>query len=828
MVNRIKVTKLEKIQPILKVENEVIISKHGDITIPFRLLLPEIYSLGPESLEHLHVELVKAFNILPAGTTVHKQDWFVQDSYNKKIDSDINFFDKASERHFFERPFLNHRCNLYITRKVDEKRRVTSVTSSLNRSKFIPKECTDSRLIQEFLDAVEQMESILNDSGYIKLKRLKNAEIVGTREEAGVIEAYMSLILDGQIPTLKDIDFTQGLKIGNYYCNLFTLSDVQNLPQKCGPKMKVARYNNEKSEGEKTIYSSFGTNLGLFCNTNHVYNQYFIIEEREKVLNSLQIRKNRMESFSKYSRQNSIYSEHIDYFINEATNEQRKIVKAHFNIMLFEDDIVRLKESNSKVSSSLAKIDAIPKEESYSIGPIWWAGIPGNASELPEDETFTTFLEQSTCFLNLETNYKNSLSPIGIKFTDRLSGRPIHVDLSDEPWEKGIINNRNKFILGPSGSGKSFVMNHLVRSYYKQNSHIVIIDVGHSYQGLCSYLGGVYYTYTEDKPIQFNPFLLGEGDTLDIEKKESIKSLLLTLWKAEDETNGRSEYVTISLLITKYFDYLNDNKDVRPCFNTFYEYLRDVFVSFLEKSNVREKDFDVKNFIHCLSPYYRGGEFDYLLNSPQNIDLLNEQLIVFELDNIKDHEILFPVVTIIIMDVFISKLRKLQGIRKQIIIEEAWKAIAKAGMATFIKYLYRTVRKHFGEAILVTQDLADILTSPILGETVVTNSDCKILLDQKNNKNKGDLKNALGLSDKEEAQVLSVNTSLEPSRKYKEIFVSLAGQYSNVYGVEVSLEEYLLYTTEQKEKKRVAEYAKKYKSYQKGIQALANEIRLAG
>ena len=91
----------------------------------------------------------------------------------------------------------------------------------------------------------------------------------------------------------------------------------------------------------------------------------------------------------------------------------------------------------------------------------------------------------------------------------------------------------------------------------------------------------------------------------------------------------------------------------------------------LADKNVREKDFDVDGFLNVLEPYYKNGEYGYLLNSDKELDLLNKRFIVFELDVVKDNPILFPVVTIIIMETFINKMRRLQGIRKMILIEEA-------------------------------------------------------------------------------------------------------------------------------------------------------------
>jgi conjugation system TraG family ATPase len=251
------------------------------------------------------------------------------------------------------------------------------------------------------------------------------------------------------------------------------------------------------------------------------------------------------------------------------------------------------------------------------------------------------------------------------------------------------------------------------------------------------------------------------------------------------------------------------------------------FVEVLQKDNVKEKDFDVTNLLYVLRPYYKGGEFDYLLNATENLELLNERFIVFELDNIKDHPILFPVVTIIIMEVFISKMRKLKGIRKMILIEEAWKAIAKEGMAEYIKYLFKTVRKFFGEAIVVTQEIEDIISSPVVKQAIINNSDCKILLDQSKYQNKFEqVQELLGLTEKEKALILSINKANDPSRRYKEVFISLGGMISKVYRTEVSLEEYLAYTTEESEKVKLQNHAAKWNGdMQKGIAAMAEELR---
>ncbi|GHU57520.1 hypothetical protein FACS189411_11320 [Bacteroidia bacterium] len=317
--------------------------------------------------------------------------------------------------------------------------------------------------------------------------------------------------------------------------------------------------------------------------------------------------------------------------------------------------------------------------------------------------------------------------------------------------------------------------------------------------------GRLSETYRSNAVRRRVPSLHG---VFDIEKRESIKTLVLTLWKRDNEPPTRAEEVALSNAVSMYIDRLKTG--ILPSFNTFYEFVKGEYRTTLETKQVREKDFDVANFLNVLEPYYRGGEYDYLLNSEKELDLLSKRFIVFEIDAIKDHKILFPIVTIIIMEVFINKMRRLKGVRKLILIEEAWKAIAKEGMAEYIKYLFKTVRKFFGEAIVVTQEVDDIIQSPIVKESIINNSDCKILLDQRKYMNKFDsIQAMLGLTEKEKSQVLSINMSNNPSRKYKEVWIGLGGVQSAVYATEVSGEEYLTYTTEETEKLEVMRLAEK-------------------
>lgn len=815
---------LDDILPIMDVEHDCILSKQGDMTVVFKADLPEIFSLSDQEYEAFHQAWIKAIKLLPKYSVFHKQDWFLDSSYKPDFTKeDTSFLSRASERFFNERPFLAHSCYIMLTKKPEGRKTVSSMFSSLLRKSIVPEETLKPQLLQDFLDSAGQFKRIMEDSGFVKLTRLREKELRSHSRKMGLIEQYCYLSERNDSFLMADISFDEGMRVGDKYCQLYTVGDAVDLPALCG-----SRINYDKYSTDKTKFSvGFASTLGQLLPCNHIYNQYLFIEDAQKTIQKLESKRLRLQSLSAYSRENLIARDATNDFLNEAIGQQRLPVKSHFNVLVWTDNKEELKDLKNMVSSALAQMDAVAKQETVGAPQIFWAGIPGNAADFPMNDTFDTFAEQATCFLNLETGYRSSLSPVGIRMGDRLTGKPVHVDISDEPMKMGICTNRNKFILGPSGSGKSFFTNHMVRSYYEQGTHIVLVDVGHSYKGLCDMVNGYYFTYSEDNPIRFNPFYIGEGDSLDTEKKESIKTLLLALWKKDDEEFKRSEYVALSNAIGGYYSYLEKNTKVFPCFNSFYAFLRDEYTQVLEGDRVKEKDFDIDNFLYVLRPYYEGGEFDYLLNATENLNLLQERFIVFELDNIKDHPILFPVVTIIIMEVFINKMRKMKGIRKMILIEEAWKALMKEGFAEYIKYLFKTVRKFFGEAIVVTQEVEDIISSPVVKQAIINNSDCKILLDQSKYQNKFDqIQELLGLTEKEKALVLSVNKSNDPTKKYKEVFISLGGMLSKVYRTEVSLEEYLAYTTEQTEKVKLMEYAARFDGdIRKGIAAMAEDIR---
>lgn len=814
MRNTAKVRNLERLFPLLAVENGCIISKEADLTVAFKVELPELFTITEEEYEQIHSTWNKAIKVLPVYSIVHKQDWYTTETYRAEHlgNAQMSFLDRSSERHFNERPYLNHDCYLYLTKTTRQRMAQKSDFSSLVQGRLVPKEMTDKERISAFLDAVDQFERIVNDSGLFSIARLTEEELLGKDNERGLLDRYLSLERD-KSASLEDLSLrAKEVRIGDKMLCLHTLSSTEDLPTSVSTDRAYEKLSTDKS----SCRLSFSSPVGLLLSCNHIYNQYLFIPDGEEAKKRFESTARNMHSLARYSRANAINEEWIHDYLNTSVTLGISPIRAHFNVLAWSDNEREMTDIKNMVGSAISSMDCTPRHNTVDTATLYWAGMPGNAGDFPSEESYWTFIPPALCLFSGETNYKDSLSPFGIKMCDRLSGKPIHVDISDLPMKKGITTNRNKFILGPSGSGKSFFCNHMVRQYYEQGTHILLIDTGNSYEGLCQFIhtktkgeDGIYYTYTEETPIAFNPFYTDDY-VFDIEKKESLATLILTLWKSGDEKVTKTEVSELFASIGAYINKITEDRSIVPSFNTYYEFMLDEYRQDLlsREIKVTREDFNIDNLLTTLKHYYRGGEYDYLLNSTDNIDLLSKRFVVFEIDAIKDNKILFPVVTIIIMESFINKMRRLKDERKMIVIEEAWKAISSANMAEFIKYLYKTVRKHFGEAVVVTQDPDDILRSPIVRESIINNSDCKVLLDQRKYMNKFDaIQDALGLTNKEKEQILSINQNNDPNRLYKEVWFGLGGMVSAVYATEVSLEEYYAYTTEATEKVAVQRLA---------------------
>ena len=366
MRNTSKMTTLENKFPLLAVEHGCIISKDADITVAFEVELPELYTVTGAEYEAIHGCWCKAIKVLPYFCVVHKQDWFIKEKYMPELQKDdMSFLSRSFERHFNERPYLKHSCYLYLTKTTKERNRMQSNFSTLCRGHIIPKEL-DKETAGKFMEAAEQFERIMNDSGFVRLRRLSTDEIVGTEKSAGLIERYFSLMPEGDT-TLQDIDLSaKEMRIGDNRLCLHTLSDAEDMPGKVATDIRYEKLSTDRSD----CRLSFASPVGLLLSCNHIYNQYVIIDNSEENLQKFEKSARNMQSLSRYSRSNSINREWIDQYLNEAHSYGLTSVRAHFNVMAWSDDAEELKHIRNDVGSQLASMECVPRHNTIDLSLI--------------------------------------------------------------------------------------------------------------------------------------------------------------------------------------------------------------------------------------------------------------------------------------------------------------------------------------------------------------------------------------------------------------------------------------------------------------------------
>ena len=547
---------------------------------------------------------------------------------------------------------------------------------------------------------------------------------------------------------------------------------------------------------------------------------------QKRELSLLDKKKNRHASMPNPS--NLIAVEDIKKVQDVIARENKQLVYAHFNLVVSVPIDEDIQKCTNHLENSFGRMGIHISKRAYNQLELFVNSFPGNCYGMnPDYDRFLTLSDAATCLMYKEHIQHSEDTPLKVYYTDR-QGVPVAIDISGKEGKNKITDNSNFFILGPSGSGKSFFTNSMVRQLWEQNTDIVLVDTGNSYEGLCDYVNGKYISYTEEHPITMNPFAI-KREELNIEKIGFLKNLVMLIWKG---TNGRitkTEDHLIEDVITEYYDaHFRLGKVKELSFNTFYEYSTKRIPEIVRDNNLEGIDLATYNYL--LKDFYKGGNHELTLNENLDTALFDETFIVFEIDSIKDDPLLFPLVTLIIMDVFIQKMR-IKKNRKVLVIEEAWKAIASPMMAEYIKYLYKTARKFWASVGVVTQEIQDIVGSPIVKEAIINNSDVIMLLDQSKFKERFDeIKAILGLTDVDCRKIFTINRleNKEGRSFFREVFIR-RGQNAAVFGVEEPHECYMTYTTERAEKEALKLYKRELKcSHQQAIEAYCRDWDRSG
>ena len=780
---------------------DILYGLNGEFSVLINIANPVLRFGGDKrSYDQFHDIFSNLSRLISEGHIIQKQDIISRAEYGYKVAEE--YLQDSFNRHFEGRPYVKLQTVLTITRQV--KRGALYVH--------------DKKTLAEFKLTIAKVMDMLEASN-MEPRLMREREInrfimrmmaMGFGEE--------SISLDNYQPTDTEV---------NIGARSFRSIPLINIDQVDLPALLPTSGKLSDKESLKAFPSdilSFLFKVPDCCCL--VYNQIIEIPSQGMTVRQMELKRKRHSGIP--DPVNNICVEDISLLLDEVARDGRLLVNAHFNIIVCAEKNL-LNRAYNYIESSLFRAGIIPSRNAYNQLELFRTVLPGNAVELRKYDWFLTTAEAAFCLFLKESLPRDEDSSFLVRFTDR-SGIPIAIDPADLPMSTGRISNRNKFVLGPSGTGKSFFMNSLLEQYLLYNMDVVIIDTGHSYSGLNHYAGGRYITYSDDRPITMNPFAISEEE-YNIEKKDFLLTLILLCLKGPQGDATQLERDVISEVIGSYYArWFSDRESSgigRLDFDSFYAYALEKIPQVMSEDKV---PFDFEGFRFILRKFCRGGEFGTILNEDADQSLLGERLIVFEIDSIKDHRILFPIVTLIIMDIFIQKMRSRNSQRKSIIIEEAWKGISSPLMVGFLVYLYKTVRKFWGEVMLVTQDLADVVGNVVVKDTIVSSSATVILLDQAKFRDHYDeIASMLSISPVERNKIFSINQldNREDRSPFKEVYIR-RGDSGEVYGIEVALAQYLTYTTEKPEKLAVESYLSRFGSYPAALDAFISDLKSSG
>lgn len=827
---------LDKVMPLLTVREGVMVSRRGEVTVGWEVTLPTAYSLDEDEYADIVQVFSSSMRILPHWTMMHRQDVFLYDSYRASVDG--RFLHDSYETNFHGRRFLTHRQYLWLScssKASALKPNAASAAFGIRFNSKLPSE-NDVRL---FLSKAEEFISALTASGRISARRITQDELLGDGERAGLIQRYMMLGDDG--PLLSDIRMApDSVRVHDSVLQAFVVAEAENLPGEVDVRSRVESLCGPSNQ----VFLSYGAPLGVGLDCEHVVNQYILVAPQNHILSELEKKRKKMVSMSS-SADNRVNSEDIGSFIETVHRDSLTVVYAHMNVLAW-STADKVMDVRGKVGSALTMMGILAVQDIYDVPVLYLSGIPGAGCELGSDNLMLMEMCSALCLGTYET-FERDLEGGLFRICDRMRNIPLTIDVQRRARDMGYIDNYNMFVLGPSGTGKSFFTNFFLRSCYDAGEHVFVIDVGDSYEGLCEIINeescgrdGLYHSWDVDHPFSFNAFI-GCEEWLDASgnlRQDSsgatfLMSFLQTLWAPLDGWTS-DRVPVLRQMVTDFVSFwLSQDRGCLPVFDDLCCYLRDVVqpqvLSGTYKCGgigVGTERFDIVSMLLALQPYSLSGGFSFLLNDRNPKDLFSSRFTVFEVDRLSQVEDskFYSLCVLCIMNAFDIKMRSLPTF-KVMVIEEAWKAIANETMAPYLKGLWKTSRKFQTCAMVVTQQITDITSSDVIKDAILKNSDVKVLLDQSGSQNSfDDLTELLGLSEKEKNIILSMNRANNPDYRYREVFIKMNSR-CGVYATEASPQEAMAFESDKVRKKPLYERAKAYGSIVDAISSFVAEKR---
>lgn len=845
----------DKVYPLMGVFGTVAVSRKGVFTIGWEVTLPTAYDVEEEEYDDMLAKFGRAIQVLPEWSVVHRQDFYTYENYDSAKESGDrkSYLETCYNEHHDGKRYLTHKAYLFVS--IAKKGHIDKAGKSsglfgINGSVDVPSKKT----FDIFRNKANEFAGILSSGSNLSFRILDESDWLGDADHVGIVQRYMMLGNDS--PIMSNIKMTpDSVSVYDKVAQAFVIGESDKLPTEISSTSRV----DELSTINTEVRLSYASKLGVLLDCEHVTNMTLVVPSQDEVIHQLERERNKMTSGIK-SADNRINAGEIGEFLDDAYREGLFTVKANLNVIAWGPE-EESAEITGKISAAISAMHCTATYNNYNTPVIYYAGIPSNAFEIGKENLMLMEMRSALTLSSYET-FNNGMGRGTLRICDRMRNIPIRIDLKAIARKLGLITNYNIFTLGGSGTGKSYFTNSHLRNCYDEGESVFVIDVGDSYEGLCAVINeesggrdGAYLSWDKDHPFSFNPFsdinewLSDKGGlNTDVNGVNFFLSFLMTAWAPEQ--GGWTEHAKTALrqFVIDFIVYEREKKEKDLVFDHFYRFMdeqivprvsysaptktkggKDRSAEDIDKDNRKngyfigniqiDKDIiDIKKYVLALQNYSLTGSYGFLLNDPHPKDLFTSRFSVFEVDKLSQDDAKFYSICILcMMHAFETKMRGSSGF-KNIVIDEAWKAIANETMAPYLAGLFKTTRKFNTSAMVVSQEIEDIVNSPVIKTAILDNSAIKILLDQSNHLNMFDkLQTMLSLTNKDKNIILSMNRNLNRKYVYKEVYFNLGGKLSFVAATETSPQEAVAYESEKDKKAPFLALAKELGSAIKAI-----------
>ena len=784
--------------PIIEIQDNLIFANNGNIIACYRGELPEIYSLSEKDFEDLHGIWFQALKSLPIGCVIHKQDVYIKKVFGSEYLPNDTFLAKATHDHFKGREYIDHSCYLFLT---------LARNKTLNNPKYVnPFRKVSKGIYQElnqnvhsFLGSVNDSITYINNSHKVQFLPLSKSEILNFSQDF-----FNGFNLEFDTDMLLE---KSKITIGNNHFDVLAVNSESCFSE----SVQTSKINERFTSDDFVFQQGYIDGLGLSLNENHIVNQIVYLDDKQKWRKLLEKKIEELKKSSNFGSQNKVILKKIEHIVDQINNDDSaRTIRGHLNIIYWGREARQLESIGSRIKSEFKELDITPyyprgeERKNYILN-----SHPCFSSNFSNEDLYVTDLKHALCLFVNNTNYRTDKQ--GIIFNDREHNIPVLKDVWDE--KKKRIKARNFAIFAPTGEGKSFLANNILRQYFEMGVRLVIIDLGGSYTKFASLYPEQFAVlrYERGKNLGINPFYVTNANNITPERLEDLSVFLFELI-GEGTKPKKEQSVALKKILHLYY---KARGNAPHSLDSFYTYIESQRETLLTQLHIHSDYFNIEGFLHILSEYVREGLYSFLFETSedQSYKLEDKRLIVFELDEVKDNKEILSVMLKLIKTAIQRTIWQNKEEKGIILFDEFAKQLKFDNVLESVEFYYQAIRKQEGAIGIILQSINQ-LPNNSTSASILENT--QVIYSLNNEKGYEELKNRLSLSSHDLNQLKSIKNNLSGNRKYTEIFIKI-GKESNIFRLEVPQEVFAAYLTDGADNDRIMRIYKEKRSMESAI-----------